>query len=180
VDGSGRARDPWTDVAIVAGPYDPALRVNPPLRDPLDAAAVRAALRDGTADAVATDHAPHTLVDKHVEFGLAANGISGIETALGVLLAAVDAGELDLSAAIASLASGPARVLGAWTGRPVAGGFTVGAAADLVLFDRSESWTVTATSLRSKGKNSPLVGRALPGRVLLTVAGGRIAFADLD
>jgi dihydroorotase len=174
------ARDPWTDAAIVAEPYDPDLRVNPPLRDPLDAAAVRAALRDGTADAVATDHAPHTLVDKEVEFGLAANGISGIETALGVLLAAVEAGELTLARAIAALTSGPVHVLAAWTGRPVAGGLVVGAPADLVLFDRSESWAVSAASLRSKGKNTPLVGRALPGRVLLTVAGGRIAFADLD
>ncbi len=180
VDPQGGARDPWTDAAIAAHPYDPSLRVNPPLRDPLDAAAVRAALRDGTADAVATDHAPHTLVDKEVEFGLAANGISGIETALGVMLAAVDAGQLDLAAAVAALASGPAHVLAAWTGRPVAAGLAVGAPADLVLFDRSEPWTVSPASLRSKGKNSPLIGADLPGRVLLTVAGGRIAFADLD
>ncbi|MCU0504499.1 MAG: dihydroorotase [Chloroflexi bacterium] len=178
--GAPVARDPWTDAAIVAEPFDPDLRVNPPLRDPADAAAVRAALRDGTADAVATDHAPHTLVDKEVEFGLAANGISGIETALGVLLAAVDAGELTLAAAMAALTSGPAGVLGAWTGRPVAAGLKVGAPADLVLFDRGESWTVTPASLRSKGKNTPLAGRALPGRVLLTVAAGRIAFSDLD
>ena len=180
VDRKGAARDPWTDAAIVAHPFDPSLRVNPPLRAPLDAAAVRAALRDGTADAVATDHAPHTQVDKEVEFGWAANGISGIETALGVLLAAVDAGQLSLAQAVAALTSGPARVLAGWTGRPVAGGLVEGAPADLVLFDRSESWTVSPTSLRSKGKNSPLLGRALPGRVLLTVAGGRIAHSDLD
>ena len=78
-DASG---DPWADDALEASPYDPSLRVNPPLRSPADAAAVLAALLDGTADAVATDHAPHTEVDKAVEFGLAANGISGIETAL--------------------------------------------------------------------------------------------------
>jgi dihydroorotase len=180
LDDSGAARDPWTDAALVAEPYDPDLRVNPPLRDPLDAAAVRAALRDGTADAVATDHAPHTLVDKEVEFGLAANGISGIETALGTLLAAVDAGELTLTGALQALTSGPARVLGAWAGRPVSGGFAVGAAADLVIFDRSDPWTVTEATLLSKGKNTPLAGRALPGRVLLTVAGGHVAFADLD
>ena len=84
--------DPWADGAIVAAPFASSLRVNPPLRAPEDAAACLAALLDGTADAVATDHAPHTEVDKAVEFGLAANGISGLETALGVLLAAVDAG----------------------------------------------------------------------------------------
>ncbi|HEX7471560.1 MAG TPA: hypothetical protein VF323_00630, partial [Candidatus Limnocylindrales bacterium] len=82
LDEEGRARDPWADGAIVAAPYDPSLRVNPPLRSPEDAVACLAALADGTADAVATDHAPHTVVDKAVEFGLAANGISGIEMAL--------------------------------------------------------------------------------------------------
>ena len=83
IDDDGRARSPWADGALVAQPYDPSLRVNPPLRSAEDAAAVLAAILDGTADAIATDHAPHTLVDKEVEFGLAANGISGIETALG-------------------------------------------------------------------------------------------------
>ena len=102
--------DPWVDDALEASPYDPSLRVNPPLRAPADAAAVLAALLDGTADAVATDHAPHTEVDKAVEFGLAANGISGIETALGLLLAAVDAGRLPLARAIAALTVGPAAV----------------------------------------------------------------------
>ena len=92
--------DPWADGAIVAPPYASSLRVNPPLRSPADAAACREALVDGTADAIATDHAPHTQVDKDVEFGLASNGISGIETALGVVLAAVDAGLLTLGRAI--------------------------------------------------------------------------------
>ena len=174
-----RARDPWADGALAAGPYDPALRVNPPLRSAADAAAVLAALVDGTADAIATDHAPHTRVDKEVEFGLAANGISGIETALGVLLAAVDAGRLPLARAIAALTSGPAGVLGGW-GRSGARGLVEGAPADLVVFDRSASWTVADGSLRSKGKNSPLLGRELAGRVLLTVAGGRIAWEDAE
>ena len=92
LDADGAARDPWADGALTAGPFDPSLRVNPPLRSAPDAAACLAALADGTADAIATDHAPHTEVDKHVEFGWASNGISGIETALGMVLAAVDAG----------------------------------------------------------------------------------------
>ncbi len=177
IDADGRARDPWADGALVAGPYDPALRVNPPLRAPEDAAAVLAALADGTADAVATDHAPHTIVDKEVEFGLAANGISGIETALGVLLAAVDGGRLPLGRAIAALTTGPAAVLAraGWAGSRA---FVEGAPADLVIVDRSASWTVSPGSLRSRGKNSPFLGRELPGRVMLTVAGGRIAFQD--
>ena len=178
VDADRTARDPWTDGVLVAGPYDPACRVNPPLRDPVGAAAVRAALEDGTADAVATDHAPHTQVDKEVEFGFAATGISGIETALGVLLSAVDAGELSLSTAIGALTAGPAGVFAQWTGRQVGGGLVEGAPSNLVVFDRGDRWTVSSEALRSRGKNTPLLGRELPGRVLLTVAGGRLAYAD--
>ena len=167
--------EPWLGTAHPAGPYDTSLRVNPPLRDRADALACLAALADGTADAVATDHAPHTRVDKAVEFGLAANGISGIETAIGVLLAAVDAGRLPLRRAIGALTSGPAGVLrmAGWTGTR---GLVEGAPADLVVIDRAEAWQVDTGSLRSKGKNSPLLGRELPGRVLLTVAGGRLAY----
>ena len=167
--------NPWADGAISAAPYATSLRVNPPLRAFADAAACREALVDGTADAVATDHAPHTAVDKDVEFGLAANGISGIETALGVLLAAVDAGLLPLARMIEALTIGPARVLGSRLGSPSVG-FVEGAPADLVVFDRSESWMVAADSLVSRGKNSPFLGRELRGRMLVTVAGGEVAF----
>jgi dihydroorotase len=194
--------DPWHGDAIVAQPYDPSLRVNPPLRTAADARACAEALIDGTADAIATDHAPHTVVDKQVEFGLAANGISGIETALGLVLAAVDAGRLPLGRAIAALTTGPRALLnghglldgrgllnGRGTpsghatssvhgGRPI--GLVEGQPADLVVFDRSATWRVTADSLASKGKNSPLIGRDLPGMVLLTVAGGRVAYAATE
>ena len=174
----GAARDPWRDGAITALPFDPSLRVNPPLRSASDAAACLVALGDGTADAIATDHAPHTEVDKAVEFGLAANGISGIETALGVVLAAVDAGRLSLATGIAALTTGPARVLGdrAPGGGSAVRGLIEGQPANLVVFDRSATWRVSAEAIASKGKNSPLLGRDLPGRVLLTVAGGRIAY----
>jgi dihydroorotase len=177
LDADGRARSPWADGAIIGAAYDPSLRVNPPLRSAEDAAAVLAALVDGTADAVATDHAPHTRVDKEVEFGLAATGISGIETALGLVLAAVEAGQLPLARAIAVLTAGPAAVLGdsGWTGSR---GLVEGAPADLVVFDRSASWRVEAGSLASRGKNSPLIGRELAGRVMLTVANGRLAYED--
>ena len=172
--------DPWADDILVAGPYSTALRVNPPLRSPSDAAACMAALVDGTADAVATDHAPHTEVDKAVEFGLAANGISGLETALGILLAAVDAGHLPLARAIEALTTGPARVLGARSRRAGSVGLVEGSPADLVVFDRSERWTVTAEGLASRGKNTPLLGMDLAGRVLVTLAGGRIAYEAPD
>ena len=175
LDADGRARDPWADGALVAGPYDTSLRVNPPLRSAEDAAACRAALRDGTVDAIATDHAPHTEVDKHVEFGWAVNGISGIETALSVVLAAVGAGELPLVAAVALLTTGPARLLGARSG--VAPGLRAGEPANLVVVDAGAAWTVDAASLASKGKNTPLLGRALPGTVRLVLADGRVAYA---
>lgn len=176
VDETGAPRNPWADGALVARPYATACKVNPPLRSADHAAACLAALADGTADALATDHAPHTVVDKLVEFGLAANGISGIETALGVLLAAVDAGRLSLERAIAALTVGPARFLGPRLERPV--GLVEGELADLVVFDRSARWVVTEAALRSKGRNNPLLGRELPGPVLATVAGGRLAYVD--
>ena len=140
-EASGR---PWPD----AGPWSTAPcrhlhpRVNPPLRTPQDAAACLAALVDGTADAIATDHAPHTEVDKARRVRLASNGISGIETALGIVLAAVDAGRLPLLRAIEALTAGPAAVLGR-TSRRADGGLAEGAPADLVVFDRSDRWTVT-------------------------------------
>jgi dihydroorotase len=179
----GAPRDPWADGVLTAWPYNTSLRVNPPLRTAADAAACLAALIDGTADAVVTDHAPHTVVDKEVEFGKAANGISGIETALGVLLALVDAGKLPLGRAVSALTTGPAGIVAAsphTAGTPAARprGLSEGAPADLVVFDRSDRWLVTPESLLSKGKNSPLVGRELPGRVLLTIAVGRLAYED--
>jgi dihydroorotase len=161
-------------LATEAAPFDASLRVNPPLRSAADAAACRAALLDGTVDAIATDHAPHTSVDKDVEFGLAANGISGIETALGLLLEAVDADELTLGAVVQALTVGPSRVLGLRPPR-VLRRLAEGVPADLVIFDRGDRWDVSRDALASMGKNSPLLGRSLPGRVLLTIAGGRLA-----
>jgi dihydroorotase len=174
LDDAGAARDPWADGALEAAPFDPSLRVNPPLRGPVDAAACLDALVDGTADAIATDHAPHTEVDKHVEFGWAANGISGIETAIGLVLAAVHADKLPLSRAIEALTTGPAAVLRQAAVTP---GLREGEPADLVVIDRGETWRVDAASLSSKGKNSPLLDRELRGVVRLTLAGGRIAYA---
>ncbi|HSW42168.1 MAG TPA: dihydroorotase [Patescibacteria group bacterium] len=180
VDGAGRARDPWADGALVAHPYATACKVNPPLRSAEDAAATLAALVDRTADAVATDHAPHSRVAKEAEFGLAANGISGVETALGVLLAAVGAGRLGLGRAVEALTTGPAAVLGGRRGRVGARGLTEGAPADLVVFDVGAPWTVTAAALASRGTNTPLLGRELRGRVLVTVADGRLAYGDAE
>jgi dihydroorotase len=175
LDDAGRSRDPWRDGALEAEPYDSSLRVNPPLRSAVDARACLDGLRDGTVDAIATDHAPHTQVDKDVEFGLARPGIAGIETALGLVLEAVDAGLLPLDRAIEALTAGPARVLGPAFNTS---GLVEGAVADVVVFDRAARWTPQAGSLLTRGWGGPLLGRSLAGRVLLTIAGGRLAFED--
>ena len=181
------AASPWTRGRADAPPYDQSTRVNPPLRTPADALALWRGLADGTVDAIATDHAPHTQVDKLVEYGDAANGISGIETALSVVLAGVEAGLLPLTGAIRALTTGPVRVLGSAAagaaGRrrahePFVPGLVEGAVANLLVVDTAEGWDVTRESLRSKGKNSPLLGRRLGGRVLATVVEGRFAYAD--
>lgn len=174
VDADGVARDPWADGALVAGPYAAATRTRPPLRSPEDAAACLVALADGTADALATGHAPRTEVDTHVEYGNVAPGIVGLETAVGIALAAVAAGRLTLGRAIEALTTGPARVLGE---RHLAvPAIREGAPADLVVIDRSAAWTVSEASLRSRGRNTPLVGRELVGVVRLTLAEGRVAY----
>lgn len=186
------APTPWAGGTAEADPYDTATKVNPPLRSPADAVALWAGIVDGTVDAIATDHAPHTQVDKLVEFGDAANGISGIETALGLVLAGVDAGLVDLAVAIRALTAGPLGVIAREPGpggRARAGGgpgpsrgsihgFVEGASASLLVFDRADEWTVTEASMRSKGKNSPLLGRRLAGRVLATIVDGRFAWVD--
>ena len=175
LDADGGARDPWADGALEALPFDPALRVTPPLRGPLDAAACARAVADGTVTAIATDHAPRHEVETHVEFGEAPGGIAGLETAAAVVLAAVDAGQLTLGRAIEALTTGPALVLGE-RHIPVPG-LRPGQPADLVVIDRGATWTVTRDGLASRGWNQPLLGRELRGVVRLTVAGGRIAYS---
>lgn len=148
--------------------YDTATKVNPPLRTADDCAALLEGLRDGTIDAIATDHAPHTTVDKQCEYADAAFGISGFETALAALLALVHAGRLELPTLVAALTIRPAR---AWN--LDAGTLAPGAAADLTIFDPSEPWTVEPDRFASRGKNTPLAGLTLRGRVRQTWLGGR-------
>lgn len=171
-------RSPWAGSPSDAAPYDPSTRVNPPLRSPADALALAEGLLDGTVDAIATDHAPHREMDKEVEFGDALPGISGLETCVGLVLAAVEAGVLSLGEAIRALTLGPWCVLG----EPLIGtappALQSGRAADLVVIDRTTRDVVDPTAFASRGRNTPLAGTALPGRVLLTVADGRVAFVD--
>ncbi|MDP7239858.1 MAG: dihydroorotase [Dehalococcoidia bacterium] len=158
---------------LASVPYDTSAKVNPPLRAPQDVRALIDGLRDGVIDAIATDHAPHTAVDKLVEFDFAPPGISGLETALGALLALVHGGEIDLMTLLARLTIGPARIIG-----QSLGSLAVGLPADVVLFDPTREWVVDPATFSSKGRNTPLSGRALHGKVMATMSQGVPAYRD--
>jgi dihydroorotase len=150
--------------------YDGACRVNPPLSAPDDAIALLAGLADGTIDAMATDHAPHPAERTLVPFTDAAPGMIGLETALSLGLAAVEAGRADLATVVAALSTRPARIIG--EERSLA----AGAVADLVLFDPGARWRVDRSALASASANTPLLGMELPGVVRLTVSDGRLTY----
>ncbi len=159
---------------LTVSAYDTRAKVSPPLRSRTDREALVEGLLDGTIDAVATDHAPHTFGDKATPFDEAAVGISTLETAFGSLMSLVQSGAMDLTTLVARLTVGPASVLGE---RFVdLGSLAVGTPADVVLFDPQERWTVDVSRFASKGKNTPLAGHTLHGRVRVTIAGGEIAF----
>ncbi|MGH2417643.1 MAG: dihydroorotase [Candidatus Limnocylindria bacterium] len=150
--------------------YDGHCRVNPPLGSREDALALLAGLADGTVDAIATDHAPHPPERKLVPFDDAAPGMIGLETALSLGLAAVEAGQLELPTLVAALSTRPAEIIG--ERRSLA----IGQPAGLVVFDPAARWRVEASALASASANTPLLGMELPGVVRLTVADGRITY----
>jgi len=156
--------------------YDTNAKVNPPLRTRDDVAACVEALRDGVIDAVATDHAPHADYEKAREFDEAAFGISGLETAFGLAMTLVEAGALDLATLIERLTAGPVRALGLERSVAGLGSLAEGAPGDVVLLDPAAEWTVEPERFASKGKNTPLAGRTLRGRVAATVVGGRVVW----
>jgi dihydroorotase len=151
--------------------YDTNAKMAPPLRLAEDVAAVKEGLRDGTIDAIATDHAPHHRDEKEVEFDQAANGIVGLETALSLTMKLVDEGVLSLSEAVRKLTINPARIFGLPHGK-----LTIGAAADVVVFDPVRPWRVDAAKLQSKSKNSPFDGWELKSKVVMTLVGGKIVY----
>lgn len=160
----------WLDPTRLP-PYDPSTRVSPPLRTAADVEALLEGLNDDTIDAIATDHAPHAAVNKHVEYRLAACGISGLETALGLVMTLVHTGALDMMRVVEKLTEGPARIL-----RRAPSSLQVGATADLVIFDPEATWIVDTAQFVSKGKNSPLHGQHLRGQVKLTMVNGAVVY----
>ena len=156
--------------------YDPVFKVNPPLRTAEDVLALRAALADGTIDAVATDHAPHPAEDKDCEWAAAAMGMTGLETALSIVQhTMVDTGLLDWAQAADRMSTAPARIGRlADHGRPL----VAGEPANLVLVDPAASRTVDPGVMATMGRNSPYRGMVLPGQVIATVFRGRATVLD--
>ena len=156
--------------------YDTNAKVNPPLRTGKDIKALIQGLKEGVINIIATDHAPHTEYDKLCEFALAPFGISGFETALGSLMNLVHNGQLELSLLIAKLTSEPAGIIGDRFGK--LGTLEVGAPADVTLFAHNLEWIVDAKKFASKGKNTPLDGERLKGKVMATIYQGKIVCKD--
>ncbi len=152
--------------------YDTSAKMNPPLREPEDVAAIREALKDGTIDVIATDHAPHHYDAKEREFDDAPFGIIGLETALGLgVTELVRGGVLTLPELIARMSTVPARIF-----HLPGGTLAPGEPADVVVLDPGATWTVDPSTFFSKSRNTPFAGRELCGRVIRTLVGGRTVF----
>ena len=155
--------------------YNTSLKINPPLRGAADREAVIEALKDGTLDCIASDHAPHAAHEKEVEFQDAPPGGIGLETTLSIILThLVKPGHFDLPGALSFITHKAADVLGLPAGRLVEG-----AAADLTLFDPEEAWTAKEADFHSKSKNSPYIGSSLVGRVKHTLVDGNLVTSSL-
>ena len=159
--------------AIVSG-YNTDAKVNPPLRTEKDIDALIAGLNDGVIDCIATDHAPHTPAEKQQDFASAPFGISGFETALGSLMNLVHSGRLPLTTLIAGLTCNPARIIN----RPELGTLRAGSPADITIFAPDKEWKVDPGTFASKGRNTPLAGSVLKGRVMATIYGGEIVHRE--
>jgi dihydroorotase len=161
-----------TDEATLG--YDTNAKMAPPLRGRADMEACRAGLADGTIDCIATDHAPHAMHEKDVDFCEAPNGIIGFETALAVVLDLIRTGEMEPLELVRRLTEAPARIIG----RPC-GTLAVGALADVTVFDPDRRWVYDPSKGFSKSQNSPWTGQELTGRVTCTLVDGRIVY-DLE
>lgn len=156
-------------------PFDTNAKVNPPLRTKEDVQALIKGLKDGVIDAIATDHAPHTLADKNCGLELAAFGISGFETALGCLMSLVHQGEISLTQLISKLTCEPVKVIGR---NGEQGTLKAGTPANITILDPDQEWIVDSRNFASKGKNTPYDGYKFKGKVMATIANGKIVYID--
>ena len=152
--------------------YETNAKMTPPLREVADVVAIKAGLADGTIDAIATDHAPHHLDEKDIEFNLALNGIIGLETSLPLSLRLVEEGVVDLKGLVEKMSVNPATILGIDRGTLAAG-----AVADITLINPDREWVVEAERLASKSKNSPFLGMTMKGCAAYTIVGGKIVYS---
>jgi dihydroorotase len=154
--------------------FSPLFKVNPPLREAEDVAAIAEALADGTIDAIASDHAPHTGTEKEYQFDQAPFGVTGLETCLAVgITYLVNPGILDMGQLIGCLSEKPARIFNLPGGR-----LEEGAEADFVLIDPTRKWTVTRENFQSRSANSAFLGETLTGRAVATFLRGRVTWRD--
>ncbi len=158
-----------TDEAVRG--YNTNAKMSPPLRSQADVDAIRAGLADGTIDSIATDHAPHHIDEKNVEFAIAMNGIVGLETMLPLTLNLVEEGVIDLNRAIALMSCQPSAVLGIDRGT-----LSQGAVADIALIDPELEWEVVPEKLHSKSKNTPFGGWVMKGVAVRTLLAGKTVF----
>jgi len=152
--------------------FDPVYKVNPPLRRPEDIEAIKTGLRDGTIDAIASDHAPHSSVEKDLEFEYAANGVIGLESSLPLILRLIREGVLTPMEAVAKVSRNPARILSIPFGT-----LRKGITADLTLIDPEVKYAIDVSRFKSKSRNCPFAGIEVQGKAVMTLVGGRVVFS---
>lgn len=162
-----------TEDAVIG--YNTNAKVNPPLRTKEDVKAIKVGLKDGTIDIIASDHAPHAVHEKEIEFDYASFGMIGLETSLPLILNLVREGVLTLNDAIAKAAINPARLL-----KLKKGTLSEGADADITIIDTESEWVVEANNLKSKSKNTPFAGMKMKGRAVMTIVCGKIVYETGD
>lgn len=154
--------------------YDSSTKINPPLRAQADCDALLAGLKDGTIDAIVTDHSPHAQEEKDREYMFAPSGFPGLETSLGVMLTDLyHAGKLDLKTIISKMTWEPAKVF-----KLDAGTLNVGSAADITVIDPDKEWVVDAKNFYTKGSHSPFIGRKFKGKAVMTFVDGKMMMRD--
>ncbi len=159
-----------TDAAVKE--YNTNAKMYPPLRSDQDREAVCKGIADGTIDVIATDHAPHSFIEKQVEFDRAANGIIGLETSVSLSLKLVENGVISMEVLVEKMSSNPARILG------LENGLLIGRPADITIIDPERPYRVNADNFKSLSRNTPFDGWDMKGKAVLTMVGGKIVYQD--